>query len=82
MSRNQFENNGHITEEELDTRIHVMLPPLAEGHHYGFEKLEDGRTAVVIEDDNTQRCVCQPGESCALCPNPVRDRFGRKYAGQ
>lgn len=67
MSRNQFENNGHISEDDLDARIHVMLPPLVEGHHYGFLKLSDGRTAVVVEEGDESQ---------------VRDQFGRKYAGQ
>lgn len=86
VSRNQFENNGHISEEDLDARIHVMLPPLAEGHSYAFEGLSDGRTAVIVEEDNVQRCTCAPDQSCIFCKTPeqstVRDQFGRKYAGQ
>lgn len=82
MSRNQFENNEHIATDDLDGKVSVILPQLEEGQEYAFEKLSDGRTAVIVEEDNVQRCTCSAGEFCSICRSDVRDQFGRKYAGQ
>lgn len=70
MTRNAFENNDRITTDDLDGDVRAVLPKLEEDEHYDFETLSDGRTAVVVQKDED------------LPQQPVRDKFGRKYAGQ
>lgn len=57
-SRNVFENNEkpEVTQEEaleLGDRVNALLPPLAEGYHYSLTKLTNGRTAVIVDQDET-----------------------------
>jgi hypothetical protein len=72
-NRNVFENNDPVPSEEDAKAVgdgpHIMLPPLAEGHHYGLQKLPSGRSAVVVEEDEQQDV------SEVYAPN--RDPFGR-----
>lgn len=56
--RNAFENNEvPVTQEEaleLGDKVNSVLPPLAEGYHYTLTKLTNGRTAVVVDQDERE----------------------------
>lgn len=75
-SRNVFENNDPTPDEEdikaVGNGPHIMLPPLAEGHHYALTKLPSGRSAVVVEED-------EMGDVSEVYA-PLKDQFGRRYA--
>lgn len=53
--RNVFENNEPpISAEEASKyggKMHSLLPPAPEGHHYDLLTLASGRVAVIIEKD-------------------------------
>jgi hypothetical protein len=76
--RNVFENNEpELYQEDFqeDLKVvgdgpHVMLPPLAEGHHYAITDLPSGRKAVVVEED-----VKENSEFDRAFPET--DQFGR-----
>lgn len=76
--------------EAVGDRPRVMLPPLADGHHYELAKLPSGRTAVVVEEDvpeNTelQRAFPDAEEPVTRTKASLRaagyDNFGRHIAG-
>lgn len=67
MSRNLFESNDPIPDEEDIKAVadgpHIMLPPLTEGYQYGLKKLPSGRTAVVVEGSLPPPSECEKYKS-------------------
>lgn len=56
MSRNVFEGNSElpISAEEamqIGGKMHSMLPPAKDGHHYELKTLDSGRVVVIVEQD-------------------------------
>lgn len=67
MPRNMFENNKpEVSPEEalkLGDKLHAIMPHLAAGYRYELTQLEDGRTAVVVEETDTHALINNAVES-------------------
>jgi hypothetical protein len=77
MTRNVFENNEEpvVDGEKLAGQVEATLPPLSKGYHYALETLENGRTAVTVEEDAEPS---YPDLNITVAEPLKYDRFGRK----